>query len=359
MKRRAAVAALALLVPLAAGASVAVAQERPGARVVHAASRAITLNGAGANSINPFFQAVFYNYHKKYSNVTINYSPAGSSVGVSDIQQNTVAFGDSEIPMASKDLALAKGTVLQIPVDLGGVAISYNVPGAPKDLRLDGSTLAAIFEGVITNWDSPALASITGDSNLPNLPIVPVHRADSSGPGWDLDDYLIQNSSSWVSKTGSSDPSKTWPLAKVGVGAQLNSGVATYIAQRPGAIGFVEYGYALEAGFANAAIRNKAGAFVAPSAASIEQAGLKAASSLTSSNFDIINEPGANSYPLANFSWTLLYQKQANANTGTALQRLFTYVITTGQLQAAKLGYAPLPLSVVALSKSTLAKVQS
>ncbi len=237
-KRRAAVAALALLVPLGVGSSIAVAQTRPAARVVYASSRSITLDGAGANSIDPFFQSVFYNYHQKYSNVTVNYSPAGSSVGISDIQQNTVAFGDTEVPMASKDLALAKGTVLQIPVDLGGVAISYNVPGAPKGLKLDASALAAIFEGVITNWDSPALASVTGVNNLPNLPIVPVHRADSSGPGWDLDDYLIQNSSSWVSKIGTSTPSKSWPLPKVGVGGQLNSGVASFIAQRPGAIGY-------------------------------------------------------------------------------------------------------------------------
>ena len=321
--------------------------------------QSITLDGAGANSIEPFFQAVFYQYHQKYSNVTVNYSPAGSSVGISDIQQNTVAFGDTEVPMAAKDLAKAKGAVLQVPVDLGGVAISYNVPGAPKGLRLDGSTLAAIFEGVITNWDSPALANVTGVNNLPNLPIVPVHRADSSGPGWDLDEYLIQNSSSWVSKTGTSDPSKTWPLPKVGVGGQLNSGVASYIAQTPGAIGFVEYGYALQAGFANAAIRNKAGDYVTPSAASIGQSGLRSASSLSATNFNIIDEPGAGSYPLANFSWTLLYQKQANANTGVALQRLFTYVITTGQLQAAKLGYAPLPRSVVAISKSTLAKAEN
>jgi phosphate transport system substrate-binding protein len=360
MKRRVAVAALALVVPLAAGTSIAVAQNRPAARVVHESRQAITLDGAGANSIEPFFQAVFYQYHQKYSNVTVNYSPAGSSVGISDIQQNTVAFGDTEVPMAATDLAKAKGAVLQVPVDLGGVAISYNVPGAPKGLRLDGSTLAAIFEGVITNWDSPAIANVTGDSNLPNLPIVPVHRADSSGPGWDLDDYLIQNSSSWVSKTGTSDPSKTWPLAKVGVGAQLNSGVASYIAQKPGAIGFVEYGYSLAAGFTNAAIRNKAGDYVTPSASSIGQAGLRGASSgLSATNFNIIDEPGAGSYPLANFSWTLLYQKQANANTGVALQRLFTYVITTGQLQAAKLGYAPLPLSVVGISKSTLAKVEN
>jgi len=359
MNKRVAIAALALVVPLAAGTSIAAGQARPAAREANGSGKAITLDGAGANSIDPFFQRVFYDYHQKYSNVTINYSPAGSSVGVSDIQQGTVAFGDSEIPMAAKDLALAKGTVLQLPVDLGGVAISYNVPGVPSGLKLDAPTLAAIFEGLITNWDSPAIAQVTGESNLPNLRIVPVHRADSSGPGWDLDEYLIQNSPNWVAKTGTSTPSKSWPLAKVGVGEQLNSGVATYISNTPGAIGYVEYGYALAAGFTNAAVRNSSGSYVAPSASAIDQAGLHAAAKLSSTNFNIIDEPGANTYPLANFSWTLLYQKQANSNTGVALQRLFTYVITTGQLQAAKLGYAPLPLSVVALSKQALGQVEN
>ena len=132
----------------------------------------------------------------------MNYSPAGSSVGVTDIQQGTVNFGDTEIPMSAKDLAKAKGKVLQIPVDLGGVAISYNVAGAPKGLKLDGPTLARIFDGTITNWDSPVIAAVTGDKRLPNLAIVPVHRADSSGPGWDLDEYLIKTSPVWVAKTG-------------------------------------------------------------------------------------------------------------------------------------------------------------
>jgi phosphate transport system substrate-binding protein len=368
MIRRATAAALVLTVPLALGACAASAQVKAAAhatgtssgKVVGASSSPsnITLDGAGANSIDPFFEKVFYDYHQTYPRVTVNYSPAGSSVGISDIQQNTVAFGDSEIPMAAKDLAKAKGTVLQVPVDLGGVAISYNVPGAPKNLKLAPSTLAGIFEGTITNWDSPLIASVTGDNSLPNLRIVPVHRADSSGPGWDLDDYLIKNSSSWVSKIGTSTPSKTWPLSKVGVGEQLNSGVATYIAQTAGAVGFVEYGYALEAGFANASLLNSANHFVAPTQASIALAGNQA-TKLSASNFDIIDGPGAGTYPLANFSWSLLYQKQANASTGVALQRLFTYVITVGQLQAAKLGYAPLPMSVVALAKSTLAQLEN
>ena len=367
MPKRAAAAALLLFAPFAAGAAcqggaaAAVTHESaPGVAGQRSAfsAQAVTLDGAGANSIDPFFARVFYDYHKAYPNVTVNYSPAGSSVGVSDIQQGTVDFGDSEIPMAAKDLAKAKGTVLQVPVDLGGVAISYNLPGAPKDLKLDGATLAGIFEGTITNWDSKAIAQVSGQENLPDLAIVPVHRADSSEPGWDFDDYLIKTSPAWVAKTGTDKPSKTWPLADVGVGEQLNSGVATYISQTPGAIGYVEYGYALQAGFANAALENAGGTFVAPSETTIAQAGTYAVK-LSATNFSIIDNPGPGTYPLANFSWTLLYREQADATKGAALAALFTYVVTTGQAQAAALGYAPLPANVVALAKATLRELET
>lgn len=365
MTRHGTAIALVLVAPLvlgAAGASSASAGP-PGTGAgkvtgAYESSKAVTLDGAGANSIDPFFAKAFYDYHAAHPTVSINYSPAGSSVGVTDIQQGTVNFGDTEIPMSAKDLAKAKGTVLQIPVDLGGVAISYDVPGAPKGLKLDGPTLARIFDGTITNWDSPVIAAVTGDKKLPNLAIVPVHRADSSGPGWDLDEYLIKTSPVWVAKTGTSVASKTWALTKVGVGEQLNTGVATYISQTPGAIGYVEYGYALQAGFANASLRNGSGAYVAPSETSIAQAGAHV-TKLSAANFSIIDEAVAGSYPLANFSWTLIYQKQSDAAKGAALQQLFTYVITTAQAQAAKLGYAPLPAGVVALGKATLAKLEN
>jgi phosphate transport system substrate-binding protein len=316
-----------------------------------------TLDGAGANSIQPFFQRVFYDYHQKNNKTTINYSPAGSSVGITDIQQQTVDFGDSEIPMTTTDLAKAKGPILQIPVDLGGVAVSFNIPGSPKTIKLDGSTLAAIFDGSIKNWSDPQIAAVTGLSNLPNIPIVPVHRADSSGPGWDLDDYLIMTSPVWVAKIGTTTPSKTWPLAKVGIGEQLNTGVANYIHETPGAIGYVEYGYALQAGFDNASLKNAAGAFIAPSVSAIT-ADAEQGSNLSSSNFSIINEGGSASYPLANYSWTLLDQQQSASEKGIALGKLFDYVVTTGQADAPALGYAPLPAPVVALAQSTLAKLQ-
>ena len=319
----------------------------------------ITMDGAGANSIAPFFQKVFYDYQQQNPKVTVNYSPAGSSVGVKDIQQATVAFGDSEIPMSTSALAAASaGQVLQIPVDLGGVAVSYNVPGVPKGLHLDGPTLALIFDGTITKWNDPRISKVSGVSNLPDLPVIAVHRADSSGPGWDLDQYLISTSPTWVAKVGTTKASTTWPMASVGVGQQLNTGVATYVADTPGAIGYVSFGYASKAAFANAALKNQAGDYISPSSEAIAQAGAHA-TSLSASNFSIIDEPGSSTYPLANFSWTLLYQRQSNSSQGVALGRLFDYVVTSGQAQADSLGYSPLPANVVQLTESTLAKLQA
>jgi phosphate transport system substrate-binding protein len=315
------------------------------------------LTGAGANSISPFFTKAFYDYNQANHGVTVDYSPSGSSVGVTDIEQNTVQFGDSEVPIAVPASG-SGGTILQIPVDLGGVALSYNVPGLKTGLKLDGSTLAGIFLGKITNWDNSAIAALNPKITLPNLPIVAVHRADSSGPGYDLDQYLIDTAgSAWTTAVGTK-ASTHWPVANVGIGEQLNTGLATYVEQTSGAIGYVEYAYALEAKFTNAAIKNTTGAFVVPSQSSIAAAG-SANSNLSAANFNIVDGPGAATYPLANLSWTLLYQKQSNTNVATALGRLFDWVITTGQKQAAALGYSALPANVVSLAHQTLLQMQT
>ena len=318
----------------------------------------VTLDGAGANSINPFFTRVFYDYHQAHPKVTVNYSPAGSSVGIKDIEQGTVDFGDTEIPMSSSDLAAAKVAILQVPVDLGGVAISYHLPQGPKSINLDGPTLAGIFDGSITKWNDPAITALNPGAGLPSTAIVAVHRADSSGPGWDLDQYLIKTSPAWVARIGTSKASKTWPLASVGVGEQLNSGVGSYIKQTPGAIGFVEYGYALQDGFTNVSLKNASGSFVAPSVDAIGAAGAQA-SGLSAKNFSIIDEPGPSVYPLANFSWTLLDQKQSDATKGAALAKLFSYVLTTGQQVSGSLGYAPLPAAALSLAQTTLGSLET
>jgi phosphate transport system substrate-binding protein len=188
---------------------------------------------------------------------------------------------------------------------------------------------------------------------------VGVHRADSSGPGYDLDQYLIDTGgSAWTGSAAGTTPSTKWPLPKIGVGQQLNTGVASFIQQTEGAIGYVEYAYSLQAGLTNVALKNGAGSFVKPSQSSIAAAGTNA-SGLSSSNFNIVNGAGAGTYPLANFSWTLLYQKQSNTNLGIVLGKLFDWITTTGQQQVSALGYSPLPANVVALAHQTLLQLQN
>jgi phosphate transport system substrate-binding protein len=145
--------------------------------------------------------------------------------------------------------------------------------------------------------------------------------------------------------------------ANVGIGQQLNSGVATYVKQTPNSIGYIEYAYALQNNFTNAALLNKSGSYVAPSIASVGAAGLHA-TNLSAANFDIVNEPGTATYPLANFSWSLLYQRQAVTNNGIALGKLLDWVSSTGQRNAAPLGYAPLPANVRAVAHTTLLQLQ-
>lgn len=368
MKKRATAAALVMVPLVAAGGSATAIAVGAAATTVpvaaakaHSSTQDITLNGAGANSIEPFYATVFAAYEKANPGVTINYSPAGSSVGVKDIEEGTVNFGDSEIPMAASDLQVAQpkvGNVIQLPVDLGGVAISYNLPGVKGGLQLNGEVLADIFDGRVTNWDAPEIRAVTHIKNLPNLPIIPVHRSDTSGPGWDLDQYLIDGSANWVKAIGTTTPSKAWPLPSVGIGQDLNTGVATYIAQTKGAIGYVEYSYSRKADFTNAALLDASGQFVQPDFQTIEAAGKKA-THLSWSNFDIINEKGTNVYPLANFSWALIAQKQQDTTVGDALKALFSYVVTTGQKDANVLGYAKLPGIAVTVGKLSLSELEN
>jgi phosphate transport system substrate-binding protein len=314
------------------------------------------LTGIGASSIQPFYGKVLYQYNKLNPGVTVNFTGSGSGPGVTAIEQNTATFGQSEVPMTSAQLAASKGSVLQVPVDLGGVALSYHVSGVSGGLKLDGPTLAQIYLRKITNWNDPAIAALNPGVNLPNENIIPVFRSDTSGPGYDLDQYLIDTSPTWTSAIGASSPSTTWPTAGRATGdsgEDLNAGVAGYIQETEGAIGYVEYSYALEANFTNAALLTKSNTYVTPSVSSIAAAGATA-TSLSFTNFNIIWSAGSQAYPLANFSWALMYQKQSTTNTGIVLGKLFQWVTTSGQSYSSGLGYAPLPPSAVSLAHSTL-----
>jgi phosphate transport system substrate-binding protein len=323
-------------------------------------SPAVALTAVGASSIQPFYGRVLYQYSKANPKVTVSYAPSGSGPGVVAVEQNTASFGQSEIPMTAAQEALAKGPVLQVPVDLGGVAISYHVTGVKTGLKLSGPVLAQIYLRQITKWNAPAIAKLNPKVHLPSENIIPVFRADTSGPGYDLDQYLIDTDPAW-STAVLGKATTAWPTAgRVAgdSGEQLNAGVATYIQQTQGAIGYVEFAYASQAHFTNAALLTASHTFVAPSITTIANAASQA-KSVSATNFNLVLGPGKATYPLANFSWAIMYQKQANTNTGIALGKLFEWIDTTGQTYSKSLGYAPLPSSTVAYAHTTLLKLET
>jgi phosphate transport system substrate-binding protein len=321
---------------------------------------AAALTAVGASSAQPFYGRVLYQYSKVNKKVSVTYAPSGSGPGVVAVEQNTATFGQSEIPMTAAQQALAKGPVLQVPVDLGGVAISYHVSGVKTALKLSGPVLAQIYLRQITTWNAPAIAALNPKVKLPNENIIPVFRADTSGPGYDLDQYLIDTDPAWATGAGGK-ASTTWPTegrATGDSGEQLNSGVATYIEQTEGAIGYIEYAYSAQSKFTNAALLTKSKTYVAPTVTTIANAAMQA-KDVSAANFNLVWGPGAQTYPLANFSWAIMYQQQSNTNTGIILGKLFTWISTVGQSYSKALGYAPLPKVIVTLDHTTLLQLET
>jgi phosphate transport system substrate-binding protein len=319
------------------------------------------LNGAGSTFDQPFFTRAFYQYNQLNSNVTVTYASIGSGGGISQFQAQTVDFGATDVPMGASDIAKAKGgTPLQIPVALGGVAIAYKLQGVQSGLKLTGDVLGKIFSGQITTWNDPAITALNPGVNLPSENITVVHRSDGSGTTYIFTDYLSHVSPSWK---GAVNPSKgktvRWP---VGIGGKGNEGVAGNISPAQGkgiegAIGYVELAYALQNNFTYASIQNQAGSYVAPSLSSVAADAAQKAD-VSATDFSIVDQPGASSYPISGYSWVLVYKTQSDANKGTALVKMLDWLTHSGgQQQAQALEYVPLPANIQALARSTLQQV--
>ncbi|HVX21296.1 MAG TPA: phosphate ABC transporter substrate-binding protein PstS [Acidimicrobiales bacterium] len=313
-----------------------------------------TLTGAGSTFDQPFFTKAFYTYNKQNSGVTINYASIGSGGGIAQFQANTVNFGASDVPMTPADIAGAKGgQVLQVPVDLGGEAISYNLPGIKTGLKLTPAVLADIFLGKITTWDDPAIKKLNPKLKLPSQKITTVHRADGSGTTYIFTDYLSNVSPDWKAGPGAGK-SVNWPN---GVAGQGNEGVAGAIQQTPYSVGYVELAYALQNNFTYAAIKNADGKYVLPSKASVA-ADAAQKPNITSVDFSIVNQAGAASYPISGYSWALIYQLQKDQTAGTTLVKVLDWLShAPGQAIAGTLDYVPLPANIQALARTTLLQV--
>ena len=312
-----------------------------------------TIAGAGSTFDAPFFSAAFAKYQQQHPGVTIGYSAVGSSAGIAAISAGKVDFGASDVPMTASEQAAAKGgSITQVPVDLGGEGIAYNLSlPAGARLYLTGPVLAEIYLGQVTHWNDPAITALNPGLSLPNAAITVVHRSDGSGTTYIFSDYLSTVSQAWASKVGRGK-SLTWPA---GEGAEGNGDVATDVARSPFSIGYIEQAYSQGLTLPFAAIRNQAGTYVTPSVQTVAAAAQKPA--ITPSDFSIVDQPGPDSYPISGYSWALIYTHQTSQATGQALVTMLDWLTHNGQAYAAANGYVPLPSGIQQLALTMLHQV--
>lgn len=301
------------------------------------------VNGAGATFPYPLYSKWFEEYIKVDAGVRFNYQSIGSGGGIRQISERTVDFGATDGPMTDEQLKKAPAELLHIPTVLGAVVPTYNLPGNLK-LRFSGEVLADIFLGKITRWNDDRIKTLNPGEALPDRPIVVVHRSDGSGTTFIWVDYLCKVSKEWEQRVGRGT-SVSWP---VGLGGKGNEGVAGQVKAAPGALGYVELAYAITNKLPAGAVKNQAGKFIEASIESTTAAAAGTASAMPADfRVSLTNAAGDAAYPIASFTWLLVYRDQLDEAKGRALVRFLWWAVHDGQKYPPALLYAPLPAAVV------------
>src|SRR5579863_1225407 len=325
---------------------------RPGAGAALGSEGAITLQGTGATFPAPLYQKWFTEYNKAHPEVQINYQALGSGAGIKQFQQNLVDFGASDAAMTDAEMAAVKDGAVLLPMTAGSIVLAYNLPEAPSEVRLTREAYAEIFLGKITQWNDPAIAQANPGAKLPDTKITVVSRSDGSGTTFAFTTHLSAISEAWKSGPGVGT-SVNFP---VGVAGKGNTGVAALIKQTPGAIGYVEYGYAKQTSMPMALLENKAGKFIKPDL----QAGQRALASMTlpgNRRAWIPDPAGESSYPIVTYTWMLCYKKYGDPKTAAVVKSLVEFGLGQGQSFSEELGYIPLPATVIEADKKALPEI--
>jgi phosphate transport system substrate-binding protein len=336
--------------------------------------QAITINGAGATFPFPLIDTWRVEYQSVNPSISINYQSIGSGGGVRQFTERTVDFGASDAPLTQEEMQALASTPVHIPETIGSVVAAYNLPGIDKGLKLTGPVLADIFAGKITRWDDQRIRELNSGLSLPSADIITVHRSDGSGTTFIWTSYLSQVSPEWNQTIGAGK-SVQWT---VGLGTQGNEGVSNTILSTPNSIGYVELTYALTTDMDYASLMNREGNFVEPTISSTQAAAqaaiiMNSASTANSTgtsavslpggdqswtHVSLLHAPGADSYPIASFSYLLLYRELStnidSMEKAQALAEFINWAITDGQQFASPLHYVPLPESVVQHNQQTL-----
>ncbi|HEX4563824.1 MAG TPA: phosphate ABC transporter substrate-binding protein PstS [Solirubrobacteraceae bacterium] len=317
-----------------------------------------TVSGAGSTFAAP----VYEQWASAQSGLTVNYQSVGSGAGITAIESKTVDFGASDPPLKPADEAAIANNgspAVQIPMFLGAITVSFNLPGVKSGLKLDGKTIADVFLGKVKTWNDAEIKALNPGVTLPSTPVAVVHRSDSSGTTAGFTGFLAKVDPEFKAKVGEGKTVQ-WPT---GEGAKGNAGVAGAIQQTVGAVGYVEQAYALAHNFTYAAVKNKAGSFVLPS---LQSASAAAASVTVPANLGIkISNPGgAASYPITSQTFIVVNKDLCKAGVpggeaaAKGVARFISYGLTAGQAILAQADYASLPAAILAKSKAAAASLQ-
>jgi phosphate transport system substrate-binding protein len=320
-----------LLKPVAAAAFASIAM---------GSALAADITGAGATFPFPIY-AKWAEAYKKDTGVGLNYQSIGSSGGIRQIRAKTVAFGATDAPVKGEDLD--RDGMVQFPAIIGGTVPVFNLEGFGKgELRVSGPVLAEMFLGKISKWNDPKLAALNPGKQLPDMTITIVHRADGSGTTFNWTDYLATVSKEWLDTVGRGAAVK-WP-APTSVGGKGNEGVAANVSRTKGSLGYVEYAYAKKNNISVMALQNKDGKFVMPGDDTFGAAAAGADwFSVPGMGLSIVNQPGANAYPVTTASFILMYKEPADKAQSVEVLKYFDWAFKNGKQLALDLDYVPLP----------------
>lgn len=313
--------------------------------------------GSGSSFVYPLMVQWASEFEKREDGCKINYRSLGSGAGIKQITEKKVDFACTDAPMTDEEIAKARdvgGELVHIPLVMGAVVAAYNLPGATEPLRFSGAVLADIYLGKITKWNDQALQKLNPGVQLPDRPILVVHRRDDSGTTYIWTDFLSKVSPEWQKKVGTGHDI-TWPTGQAEVG---NGGVAEYVKNTAGSLGYVELAYAHRKDIAFGVVQNREGEFVKPSLQSTV---------ITASNvqqiiqddlrYSMTNAPGKESYPICGTTWAVVYVHQP-AGKGRELVAFLQWVLGEGQDRCEALFYARLPEPLVARAKLKLDNIK-
>lgn len=309
--------------------------------------------GAGATFPYPLYSKMFDVYNKQYG-IRINYQSIGSGGGIRQLKSKTVDFGATDAFMNDNNLKEAGSSILHIPMCLGAVVVTYNLPGSPT-IKLDANTLSEIFLGKITKWNDTKIINLNPGITLPKLGIMVVHRSDGSGTSFIFTDYLSKVSPQWNKRVGKGKAVK-WPA---GIGAKGNEGVAGLVKQTKCSIGYCELAYAIHSKMPQALIKNRKGNYILPEISSIS---LAAEGELPKDTRITLTDTDAEKgYPIASFTWIILYKEQnykkRTENKAKEILKLLWWMIHDGQKYTKPLDYAPLSYGAIQKAEAIIKSV--